>query len=101
MWSVAHVGVMPAVPSAPVYCATKHGVVSFTRSMNERLTSDGVRVNCICPTFVDTAMVRVEILAKPDCDETLRAYVLDNIIRCVSKYCTNPTIEFQYHFTIL
>ena len=89
MLIVVHVGLIPLLHN-PVYCATKHGVVGFTKSMKEHSTSDRVRVNCICPTFVDTAMVRAGILEKPDSDETLRSYVLDNIIRCV---------EFQCHFT--
>ncbi len=42
---------------APVYCASKHGVVGFSRSLRELAQSDGIRVNCICPEFADTAIV--------------------------------------------
>jgi len=42
---------------APAYCASKHGVVGFSRSMTACATSHSVRVNCICPEFVRTAMV--------------------------------------------
>lgn len=42
---------------APVYCATKHGVVAFTRSISHAAIRDkGVRVNCICPGKTDTEM---------------------------------------------
>ena len=67
-----------SVPRAPVYCATKHAVVGFTRSLKPLLETDGVRVNCMCPTFVDTRMVR-EGLDKAD-DPGIKQYILDNMI---------------------
>jgi NAD(P)-dependent dehydrogenase (short-subunit alcohol dehydrogenase family) len=36
------------------YTAGKGGVVAMTRSMAAGLSPDGVRVNCICPGFVET-----------------------------------------------
>jgi len=39
----------------PVYSATKGGVVMFTRSLI-RLKRQGVRVNVLCPEFVQTNM---------------------------------------------
>lgn len=42
---------------APVYCATKHGVIAFTRSIAKAAIRDkGIRVNCICPGRTDTEM---------------------------------------------
>lgn len=43
--------------NAPAYCASKHGVVGFSRSMTACAYTDSVRVNCICPEFVNTRMV--------------------------------------------
>ena len=40
------------------YCAVKHGVVGMTKSMAIEFASKGVRVNCICPTGVKTAMMQ-------------------------------------------
>lgn len=40
-----------------VYCASKGGVVNMTRAMALELAPD-VRVNCVCPGYVDTDMVR-------------------------------------------
>lgn len=40
-----------------VYCASKGGVVNMTRAMALEFAPD-VRVNCICPGYVDTDMVR-------------------------------------------
>jgi NAD(P)-dependent dehydrogenase (short-subunit alcohol dehydrogenase family) len=40
------------------YCASKGGVVLFTRSLALELAPQGVRVNCVCPGGVDTPMLR-------------------------------------------
>jgi NAD(P)-dependent dehydrogenase (short-subunit alcohol dehydrogenase family) len=40
------------------YCASKGGVVLFTRSLALELGPHGVRVNCVCPGGVDTPMLR-------------------------------------------
>lgn len=40
-----------------VYCASKGGVVNMTRAMALEFAPD-VRVNCVCPGYVDTDMVR-------------------------------------------
>ena len=39
-----------------VYCASKHAVEGFTKSMAIELGHDGIRVNTICPTFIRTPM---------------------------------------------
>lgn len=50
-------GLFP-VPKYKTYCASKHGVVGFTRSCKGMSETDGIRVNCICPGAVDTPLVR-------------------------------------------
>ncbi|XP_029304310.1 15-hydroxyprostaglandin dehydrogenase [NAD(+)]-like [Cottoperca gobio] len=44
------------LPSCPVYTATKHGVVGFTRAMAAASTASGygIRFNSLCPSFVQT-----------------------------------------------
>lgn len=51
-------GLMP-VAQQPVYCASKHGIIGFTRSaaMAANLMKSGVRLNVICPGFVDTPIL--------------------------------------------
>lgn len=39
-----------------VYCATKHAVDGFTKSMAIEWGRQGIRVNTICPTFIRTAL---------------------------------------------
>jgi len=40
------------------YCVTKAGIVSFTQCMALELAPYSIRVNCICPGFTDTPMLR-------------------------------------------
>jgi NAD(P)-dependent dehydrogenase (short-subunit alcohol dehydrogenase family) len=40
------------------YCASKGGVVLLTRSLARELGPRGVRVNCVCPGGVETAMLQ-------------------------------------------
>jgi NAD(P)-dependent dehydrogenase (short-subunit alcohol dehydrogenase family) len=44
-------------PMDPVYSATKGGVVFFTKALAWLATSANVRVNCVCPTLVQTPLL--------------------------------------------
>ncbi|XP_062991376.1 15-hydroxyprostaglandin dehydrogenase [NAD(+)] isoform X2 [Elgaria multicarinata webbii] len=52
-------GLMPAAHQ-PVYSASKHGVIGFTRSIAMAATAGnyGVRINTICPGFVNTPILQ-------------------------------------------
>jgi len=47
------------------YCASKGGIVNLTRAMALELAPE-VRVNCVCPSYVDTDMVRRDNIAKSE-----------------------------------
>lgn len=38
------------------YCASKHGVIGFTRALALSLAPRGITVNAVCPSWVDTDM---------------------------------------------
>ena len=48
-----------------VYCASKGGVVNMTRAMALEFAPD-VRVNCVCPGYVDTDMVRRDFIERAE-----------------------------------
>ena len=52
----ASVGGLNASPFTSVYSAAKAGVVSFTKAAVVEYGAHGIRVNCICPGFIYTAM---------------------------------------------
>ena len=41
----------------PIYSAAKHGLVGYSRCF-DHLARKNIRVNCLCPAFVDTPLVR-------------------------------------------
>lgn len=43
-------------PHAPAYCASKGGIVNLTRQLAVDYSGDGLRVNAICPGYIDTDM---------------------------------------------
>jgi NAD(P)-dependent dehydrogenase (short-subunit alcohol dehydrogenase family) len=55
--NLASVAGLNGSPLLGSYCASKAGVVQLTRVAALELRDAGIRVNCVCPAFVDTAMV--------------------------------------------
>lgn len=51
---MGHVG----APDRSVYCMTKHGLEGLTKAMAVELAPQGIRVNSLAPTFVDTPLIR-------------------------------------------
>jgi NAD(P)-dependent dehydrogenase (short-subunit alcohol dehydrogenase family) len=44
-------------PVDPVYAATKHAVVGLVRSLAPSLAEQGITINALCPTLIDTPML--------------------------------------------
>lgn len=45
-------------PNRTVYCMTKHAVEGLTKAMAVELAPQGIRVNSVAPTFVETPMTK-------------------------------------------
>lgn len=50
------------IPYLAHYVASKFGVVGLTQSMAYELASHGIRVNSVCPGYVDTGMQKRELV---------------------------------------
>lgn len=48
-------GAVVGTPESSLYCAGKGAIVSMVRALAAELGPSGVRVNCICPGWIDTA----------------------------------------------
>lgn len=47
-----------AVPGAAAYTASKHAVIGLTKSMAMDYVGQGVRINCVAPSHIETQMIR-------------------------------------------
>ena len=45
-------------PNRTVYCMTKHAIEGLTKAMAVELAPQGIRVNSVAPTFVETPMTK-------------------------------------------
>lgn len=61
-------------PQRALYCASKHAVEGMTKALAWELGPHGIRVNTLCPTFIETAMTE-----KMFADTAFRGYVESRI----------------------
>jgi 3-hydroxybutyrate dehydrogenase len=54
--NVASVGGIRGLPYLAAYCASQHGLIGFTRALATEVGTSGVKVNALCPGYVDTTM---------------------------------------------
>jgi 3-oxoacyl-[acyl-carrier protein] reductase len=57
--AVSSVGAFQATIANPAYAASKAGVVNLVRALAKAWAGEGIRVNGIAPSLVDTKMTRV------------------------------------------
>ncbi|MBO9589713.1 SDR family oxidoreductase [Devosia sp.] len=61
-------------PNRAIYAASKHAVEGLTKAMAIELGASNIRVNTVCPTFIET-----ELTAKNLSDPDFRSWVLSKI----------------------
>ena len=86
--TVASSSGLMGVYTAPLYCASKHAVVGFTKSMAPADRLEGVRIVCLAPGDVDTPIWSPE--KRERFGEQLKSamtpeYVADRMLELVSK----------------
>ncbi len=95
-------GVMPSA-GAPHYGAAKAGIVSLTKSAAAEVAPFGVRVNAVCPGYIDTPLlapyddaIRALILMRIGTNRLGRAEEIAELVRFLagdeSSYCTGEII---------
>ncbi|KAI8868511.1 NAD(P)-binding protein [Ramicandelaber brevisporus] len=82
-------GIVP-LSKAPVYSATKAGLVHFTASLQPYAESDKIRVNAVCPWFSKTPLLEAEMTKSPLFKQYVESQgfvsierVVDAMIQCV------------------
>lgn len=63
-------------PKRTLYCASKHALEGFTKSLAWELAKDHIRVNTLCPTFIETELTRTALA-----DPAFKEFVTSRIAR--------------------
>ena len=86
-----------------VYCASKSAVMTFTKILAKELASFGITCNCVCPTIVDTDLIKSvpkDKLQKILDAQSIKRYalpsdisnVIDFFIRKESNFITGQSV---------
>jgi NAD(P)-dependent dehydrogenase (short-subunit alcohol dehydrogenase family) len=73
IWISSQSGLV-GIPGQPAYCSTKGGVIQLVRTLGLEWAKDGITVNSVAPTFVETNLTRKRLQ-----NPAFRSFVLSKI----------------------
>lgn len=73
--NTASIGGLIALPRASAYNAAKHGVVGLTKTAAIEYAARNIRVNAVCPGFIDTPMLEAGAATTPERRDMLNKVV--------------------------
>jgi NAD(P)-dependent dehydrogenase (short-subunit alcohol dehydrogenase family) len=79
--NTASVAGLLALPGNVAYDASKHGVLGLTKTAAVEFAKSNVRVNAVCPGWIDTPMVRRAISMDPTLERAINAAPVGRIGR--------------------
>jgi len=82
-------GLYPIV-SAPLYTATKHGLVGYVRALAPHLEKEGITINTINPAFTLTPLVPKELM---DLIDQGGKSPMSTLMRAFDKYIEDSTLN--------
>jgi NAD(P)-dependent dehydrogenase (short-subunit alcohol dehydrogenase family) len=76
---------LTATPFDPAYTATKHAVIGWVRAAAPALAERGIRLNALCPGFVDTPLVEAELRGRLDVPLMEPSFVAEAALRVAEE----------------
>jgi len=83
-----------AYDTDPIYAATKHGVVGLTRGLAFLKDEANIRVNCVCPSFVDTPLPRRRLASMSDEERARHEAILARMPMLAPAEVAEAVLEF-------
>ncbi len=79
--NIASVQGLVASVNKSAYVAAKHGLVGLSKAVALETAADGVTVNCICPSWTDTALIQPQVDARAEQFDGDRDAAIRDLIR--------------------
>ncbi|KAL2825502.1 hypothetical protein BDW59DRAFT_161729 [Aspergillus cavernicola] len=87
-----------ARPTSPAYCASKAAVIQMTKSDAIDYSEDNIRINCVCPGLIGTAMVldNLDYFRPAIGISPMKRYgTVDEVADCVLFLCSSKATFMQ------